>query len=179
MTTLHRPWSARTPSRDPATRPTGPMAHRDGYTAIKRKGEPRRRQENPVIVYTLYDNRGCVNDSRMETLTDFLAGETFSHAVAVGGGMLILWGRGRINRFRLKKPVEDGFRKITQVCEPGTLNQEKPSNLTHMRREAANTANILMRPLEKAGFYSPGKCTTDDASLEAWFNFLEDVRMKL
>ena len=93
--------------------------------------------------------------------------------------MLILWGRGRINRFRLKKPVEDGFRKITQVCEPGTLNQEKPSNLTHMRREAANTANMLIRPLEKAGFYSPGKCITDDASLKAWFNFLEDVRMKL
>lgn len=115
----------------------------------------------------------------MEMLTDFLAGETFSHAVAVGVGMLILWGRGRINRIRLRKPVEEGFRKITEVCEPDTLNPEKPGNPVFMKREAANAANLLIGPLEKAGFYSPGKCTTDDASLMAWFHFLEDVRMKL
>ena len=65
------------------------------------------------------------------------------------------------------------------ACEPGTLNPSEPGNPTYMSSEARDRANLLIKPLQRAGFVPPSPATLDNESLREWFRFLGTVRIEL
>ena len=79
----------------------------------------------------------------------------------------------------LAQDVEECYLKLRQVCEPDTMNPDYPGNQAYMKSTARDAANPLRRRLEDAGFEPPPKCTSEDASLREWFEFLSEVRDEL
>ena len=102
----------------------------------------------------------------MDAIIQFITEEALSHSVTLGAGMLIIWLPRLLRRRQLKKPVEKAYRKLRRVCEPNTMNPADPGNQSFMRSEARDEVNLLVRPLEKVGFYGPAEeCSTEEASL--------------
>ena len=82
----------------------------------------------------------------------------------------------RIRRKLLKSKVEKAYYKVKRVCEPETLHPDHPGNPDYMKSDARDYINPLIKKLEKAGLKPPNDCSTDDASLEKWFNYLAKLR---
>lgn len=115
----------------------------------------------------------------MANFLDFLVSEVATHMGALGLGMLILWLPRSYRRRKLKPRVEEGYLKLRKVCEPQTLNPDAPGNQDFMKSDARDVVNPLRGRLEKAGFYPPRQCSTDQKSLDEWFRFLGEVRDRL
>ena len=114
----------------------------------------------------------------MENIALFFMGEVLPHVTTAGAGMLIIWLPRFLRRKRLKKPVERAYFKLRMACEPETLNPEQPGNPDFMQSEARDAVNLLVRPLEQAGFYGPSReCSKGD--LPIWFCYFGQVRMNL
>jgi len=94
-------------------------------------------------------------------------------------GMGLLWIPRRIRRWRLRRPVDEGYMKLRGVCEPETLNPEHPGNPEYMAADARDHVNPMRKSLEKAGFFTPGECRAEESSLKEWFVFLRRVRDEL
>lgn len=88
-------------------------------------------------------------------------------------------GVQKLYQFRIRWSVNRTYIKFRNVCEPKTMNPKKPGNSDYMKSEARDSANVLIKRLCKAGFDPPPRCTTEEESLQEWFKFLEDVRIKV
>ena len=75
-----------------------------------------------------------------------------------------------------RQKIEEAYLMLRNVCEPGTLNPERPGNPTFMKSDARDFVNPLRPYFHKAGLDPPGKCTTEVESLEEWFTYLENLR---
>lgn len=82
-------------------------------------------------------------------------------------------------RKRLLPKIEEAYHYVQMVCEPATLDPERPGNLDYMKSRARDHANPLTNRLKKAGFFPPPQCTTEDQSLQDWFRFLGNVRTEI
>lgn len=82
-------------------------------------------------------------------------------------------------RKRLAPRIEVAYGLVQRVCEPETLNPERPGNMPHMKHLARDYVNPLRNRLNKAGFFPPAPCTVEDQSLQDWFRFLGNVRIEI
>lgn len=97
---------------------------------------------------------------------------------AIGGASIpAMWKY--VQRRRIAPKVAEAYDFLQVVCEPKTLDPENPGNPDYMKARARNHVNFLIRNLERAGFFPPPRCTTEDDSLQEWYRFLENVRMRI
>ena len=105
--------------------------------------------------------------------------EVWSVVLSLLVGMGVVWFPQKVRRWRLRRPVDQGYMKLRRVCEPGTLDPEHRGNPEYMASDARDHVNPLRKPLEKAGFHTPGECTIEESSLKEWFAFLRRARDEL
>ena len=80
-------------------------------------------------------------------------------------------------KIEFRRTIEEAYLKLRNVCEPDTLNPAKPGNPTFMKADARDFINPMQPFLEPLGFDPPPKqCTTDDGSLQEWFEYLGNLR---
>ncbi len=94
-------------------------------------------------------------------------------------GALGALGIQRLYQLSIRWSVNRAYMKLRKVCEPQTLNPNKPGNQGYMKSDARDSANVLIKWLCRAGFDPPSRCTLEEESLQQWFKFLEDVRIKI
>lgn len=119
----------------------------------------------------------------LSSVMRFLGSDDYTHVAAFAMGAFSIvafrWCLQWYRRLKLLPLVDGAYQKLRMVCEPKTLNPEYPGNPDYMRADARDTVNPLIPHLKRVGFYPPVECTTDDASLNAWFRFLSHVRTDL
>lgn len=95
----------------------------------------------------------------------------------VGTAIPLIWRR--FNRRRIATRVSEAYELLQVVCEPEVLDPKNPGNPAYMKVRARDYVNRMIRPLERAGFLPPQKCTTKEESLQEWYEFLEDAQIIL
>lgn len=119
----------------------------------------------------------------MDWLLENIAQAALAWSVgAVMGSTTTLGAQQLIKYFarrELLPEVDAVYMKFRKVCKPGTLDPEYPGNQEFMRADAIDSANLLIGRLRRAGFEPMPRCKDSKESLQAWFEFLERVRISL
>ena len=83
-------------------------------------------------------------------------------------------------RWRLRKPVDEAYKKVRLVVEPEIINPARPGNPDYMFSDARDTITVLRPRLRRAGFVPPARdCEEKMDGLERWFVFLGRARGEL
>lgn len=80
---------------------------------------------------------------------------------------------------KLREEVDDTYRKVNRVVNPGILNPEHPGNAEYMHNLAVDAINLLRVELERAGNSPPERCDGSHESLAGWCGYLRRLREKL
>lgn len=122
----------------------------------------------------------------MESVIEWIVNQAIAAIVGaiISAGVVAIWSCIQRKRLAaeqrlLAAEIEKAFQLVRRVCEPEIMDPAYPGNQAYMKSEARDFVNPLTRRLEKAGFYPPTQCTTEDQSLQEWFRFLENARMKI
>ena len=94
-----------------------------------------------------------------------------------GAAMPMIWRH--IRRRRSAAKISEAYYLLQVVCEPGVLNPNNPGNPEYMKARARDCVNLMTRQLEKAGFFPPPRCTTENDSLQEWYRFIENARIMI
>ena len=95
-------------------------------------------------------------------------------------GSAITVGARWVRRWKLRKPVDEAYKKVRLVIEPEIINPAKPGNPDYMFSDARDTITVLRPRLRRAGFFPPSEgCEGDMGGLENWFVFLRHARGEL
>lgn len=107
----------------------------------------------------------------------------FFVAIGISGIVALNWewiikkfAQKKEKEIQLRSIIEDAYIRCRNVCEPDTLNPDKPGNANFIKADARDYINPIRHILIEAGLGPPLKCTTEKESLDEWFRFLEHVR---
>ena len=103
--------------------------------------------------------------------------------MVMGTVAAICWGMGtamearskwKINRWRnARAVVEPGFLKLRAACEPETVDQDD-LNIARLKADARDYVNEVIPMITGP---HPGMCTTDEESLQKWYEIFAQLRM--
>lgn len=82
-------------------------------------------------------------------------------------------------RESLLNDIEQAYLLLRMVCEPETLDPQHPGNPGFMKVQARDFVNPMIPRLEEAGLSPPSQCTKEDNSLQEWFKYFGDLRIRI